>query len=74
MPNPWFERWGWIGYKPIHRNGTILLFSMISGFAILAALSMYFIDYNGVLSSILGILAAITGLVGHYFIFIRMRD
>lgn len=74
MPEPWFKRWGWIGYKPIHRNGLILLVLMVAGFGVFAALSIHFIVSSGTLSTIFGILAAVTGLAGHLVITYRMCD
>jgi hypothetical protein len=32
---PWFRRWGWIGYRPITREGRLL--TAVAGFTSLAA-------------------------------------
>ena len=72
VKEPWFERWGVVGYRPVNRKGLITLMSMGLGFFLFGALSLY--PQSNVSSLIWATLAVLVAIVGHWIIFSHMSD
>jgi len=73
MKEPWFERWGLVGYRPINRQGRITLALMAGAFALLSFGYLEFED-DPFVSVICGTGAVAAALIGHWLVFTRMAD
>jgi hypothetical protein len=75
MSEPWFERWGLIGYRPVNVKGRITLVVTAGAFLIVGALSLYFEAKDQEdLGDIFGFAAATVAVVGHWIIYTHMAD
>jgi hypothetical protein len=71
MSEPWFERWGLIGYRPLNLKGGVLIIIMVLLFFSFAVLSL--LSHDPVLSAVFAVFAVAAAIVGHAFIFTRMK-
>lgn len=73
MPEPWFERWGGFGYRPLNIKGCVVLTAMAFLFFGFGIISLLYQDIDSVVATASAIAAAGTAIVGHIFIFSHMR-
>jgi len=72
MAEPWFERWGGVGYRPTTTQGRFVLWAMMLCFFGAAVIALLTESSHPFLSDLATIFAAASGIVGHVVIFRRM--
>ena len=72
MDEPWFERWGMIGYRPVHPKGRLVVLLMVVGFIVLVSASI--VVRNEYLASVFGWSAFGVGALGHLLVVTHMRE
>ena len=71
--DPWFERWGLFGYRPINRKGVVTIILMGGFFLLLSAASIDHADSPS-MSLLCGIGAVAAAIIGHWIVFTHMAD
>lgn len=74
MSNPWFKRFGFIGYVPINRKGVIVLIVMLAVFIPFAALFLFLPEDAPVSRWVFAAFAFTVVAVGHALILLRLEN
>jgi hypothetical protein len=74
MNEPWFRRFGVIGYLPIHRNGTLVILGMLTAATPLCLVFVAFAEDYPVAAWACGLTAMLVMAIGHALVFTHMED
>lgn len=74
MEEPWFKRFGVIGYVPVHRKGVLTIRAMLAVTIPALAVFLCFAERYPVISWFFGIVAFAAAFVGHALVVLHMGE